>query len=357
MRGADRGQKTRLTRADAIGTMGDQQVADLARRYKRFAEDEVRGQSPRYEAFARGVTEDPDAIQFLLTLPKEKQQPNLLFASVRLLFGVASDWPDFRRTLLANAQAIRAVMLTHSTQTNEPARCAALLPVFGRLPQPLAIIEVGASAGLCLLPDHYGYRYGRRVIRPMKRGEAPLFACAVNEATPLPDAMPRIIWRAGLDLNPLGAADPEQVSWLEALVWPEQAERLNNLRAALNIAAAERPRIVKGDLRGDSLAALCTEAPRNATLVVFHTAVLAYVAGHAERHAFSEHVRSLCHVWIANETPGVLPEAASRVNRPGRPGWFLLSVNGSPVAWTHPHGAALEWMAAQDWTPDSEPSR
>jgi hypothetical protein len=44
-------------------------------------------------------------------------------------------------------------MLSRSTQTNEPARCATLLPVLAQLPQPLALNEVGASAGLCLLPD------------------------------------------------------------------------------------------------------------------------------------------------------------------------------------------------------------
>jgi hypothetical protein len=48
-------------------------------------------------------------------------------------------------------------MLAQSTQTNEPGRCAALLPMLARLPEPLALLEVGASAGLCLLPDFYTY--------------------------------------------------------------------------------------------------------------------------------------------------------------------------------------------------------
>jgi hypothetical protein len=45
------------------------------------------------------------------------------------------------------------------TQTNEPARCATLLPLLALLPQPLALLEIGASAGLCLLPDLYSYKY------------------------------------------------------------------------------------------------------------------------------------------------------------------------------------------------------
>ena len=58
-------------------------------------------------------------------------------------------------------------MLPHATQTNEPARCAALLPLLARFPGPLTLIEVGASAGLCLHPDRYAYDYaGHRVGGP-----------------------------------------------------------------------------------------------------------------------------------------------------------------------------------------------
>jgi hypothetical protein len=61
---------------------------------------------------------------------------------------------------------LRPVMLERSTQTNEPARCAALLPllVLVRLPQPLALLEVGATARLCLLPDFYAYDYGKGIL-------------------------------------------------------------------------------------------------------------------------------------------------------------------------------------------------
>ena len=110
-----------------------------------------------------------------MTVPTEKRQPNLLFASVCHLSGRATDWPHFRQTLLANANAVRSIMLTHSTQTNEPARCATLLPVLAQLPQPLALIEVGASAGLCLLPDLYGYDYeGYRVHAKEVQGDGPV---------------------------------------------------------------------------------------------------------------------------------------------------------------------------------------
>jgi hypothetical protein len=324
-----------------------QHTAELAAQYVRFADDEARGRSPLYEQLARGVAEDRQTIDFLLTLPAEKRQPNLLFAAVRHQFGTPTDWDCFRGMLLDNPDAVRAVMLTHATQTNEPARCATLLPVLARLPQPLALIEVGASAGLCLLPDLYGYDYGRRHIFPgAARADYPVFTCVASETTPLPAAMPSVVWRAGLDLNPLDASDPSQAAWLETLVWPEQTQRLANLRAAMKIAAAVRPWIVRGDLLGDALEDLCGAAPKDATLVIFHTAVLAYVAGRANRRAFAERAMRLSLYWISNETPRAFGDAALRGAVGEGAGRFLLSVNDEPVAWTDPHGASLEWIGS-----------
>jgi hypothetical protein len=335
--------------ADHTNT-SEEEPRELSAQYIRFAEDEANGRSPLYETLALGVARDTDAIAFLMTVPREKRQPNLLFASARHLLGLSNDWPHFRQGLLANADAVRSIMLSRSTQTNEPARCATLLPVFARLPQPLALVEVGASAGLCLLPDLYGYDYGGHLVRgPEAEGRGPVFTCSVNQATPLPRVMPKVVWRAGLDLNPLDPSEPSHADWLETLVWPEQTQRLANLRAALRIAAAYRPRNLKGDMLKDGLTQLCREAPKNATLVVFHTAVLCYVACRAERKAFAERVRSLCPYWVCNEPPRVFPETANRAGMPPTRGQFLMSVNGAPVAWTDPHGAALEWTAAENW--------
>jgi hypothetical protein len=326
--------------------MNDQDRDRLAARYLRFADEEARGRSPTYESFTRGVAGDAEVLDFLATLPEEKRQPNLLLAAVRHLHGVPPDWPGFRAALLDNADAVRATMLARSTQTNEPARSAVLLPILARLPQPIALIEVGASAGLCLLPDFYGYDYGRRALAPRPLSiEAPIFPCAASADTPLPEALPFIVWRAGLDLNPIDAADRAQAAWLETLVWPEQTDRLARLRSALRIAALQKPRVDRGDLLGATLAELCALAPKSATLVVFHTAVLGYVADRAERQRFAATVRTLCPCWIANEAARVFPEHASGAGDPPSAGHFLMAVNGAPVAWTDPHGASLQWIA------------
>ena len=317
----------------------------ISRAYLRFAEVEARGRSPLYETLARGVAADPEIIAFLAALPKEKRQPNLLLAAVRHCCGTPGSWDEFRCAAIDNADAVREIMLARSTQTNEPARCATLLPVLATLPQPLALIEVGASAGLCLLPDFYGYDYGGQLLYPHGAArQHPVFPCAVDAKTPIPAAMPQIAWRAGLDLNPLDVSDPEQAAWLRTLVWPEQTDRLARLCAAMQIAASSQPRLDAGDLRHD-LAALAAEAPKSATIVIFHTAVLAYVAAAAKRAEFARSVRSRCHFWLANEAPHVFPEIASRIGETGLRGRFLVSVNGSPVAWADPHGASVAWIA------------
>ncbi len=324
----------------------------LSAAYRRFAEEEARGRSPLYEALARGIADDPAVLFFLETLPRAKRQPNLLLAAVRFLFGTPSGWEEFRAAVLDNEAVVHAVMLARSTQTNEPGRCAALLPVLAMLPQPLTLIEVGASAGLCLLPDHYGYDYSGHGLRPPDEA-APVFPCAAGPATPLPDRLPQIAWRAGLDLSPIDIADPDQAAWLRALVWPEQEERLARLEAAMRIAARYKPLLVQGDLRHD-LARLAAEAPRGMTRVVFHTAVLAYVADAGKRAAFARSVLSECDFWISNEAPHVFPDIAAHAapeashDEPyaaAGAGRFLMAVNGSPVAWADPHGASLAWIA------------
>jgi hypothetical protein len=332
-------------------------VEKIAVAYRRFAEHEARGRSVLYELFTSRIADDPAVLQLLAALPPPKRQPNLLLAAARHVAGVPEDWLTFRHTLLARWTEIRAVMLSRSTQTNEPGRCAALLPVFACLPQPLALIEVGASAGLCLLPDRYAYAYRQHVVRPDDGGAGvPVFPCEASGGTPLPRAMPRIVWRAGLDLNPLDVTNSEQMAWLETLVWPEQLDRAERLRAAIRIARAHPPRLVQGDLR-DGVAALAAEAPKDATLIVFHTAVLAYLSSHSEPNAFAASVSSVCDYWISNEAPRVLPDVAARASAPVPPGWFILAVNGEPVAWTDPHGAALQWIRDPPIAQDRNSSR
>ncbi|MEV4757152.1 DUF2332 domain-containing protein [Micromonospora sp. NPDC049559] len=309
----------------------------IASEYAGFALREARGVSPTYERLALAVSGDAELLGRLGTLPAGKRQPNLLFGVVRLLGGPVDDPGGFRDFVLANWAAVDVELRRRATQTNEAGRCAVLLPVLAALPQPLALLEVGASAGLCLYPDRYAYRYGDRLVGA---GE-PVLECAATGVAP-PARLPEVVWRAGLDLNPLRLTDPADVGWLDALVWPEHAHRRARLRAAAAVATADPPLLVRGDLV-DDLPALAARAPAGATLVVFHSSVLYQVPG-PRREAFARLVRGLPGHWIANEDPGVLrydelPEP------PGDALYNVLALDGRPLAFTRGHGQELVWFA------------
>lgn len=315
--------------------------------YRAFAVREVRGLSPTYEAWALAVSADEQLLGLLDGLPQAKRQPNLLFAAARYLGAPLTTADGFRAWVVRHWTAVSSTMLRRRTQTNEPARCAALLPVLARLPQPLALLEVGASAGLCLYPDTYQYRYGDdpTVLGPP---DSPVrLTCAVTGENPRPTSMPTVVWRAGLDLHPLDVTDDDDVHWLEALIWPEQQERRDRLHAAVRAARADPPHLVAGDLLAD-LPALAAQAPTGATLVIFHSAVLPYVPP-ATRTAFTDLVRALPARWICHEGVGVLPELATAAGVAGAddegPARLLLALDGQPLALTAPHGQEIHWLA------------
>ena len=152
--------------------------------------------------------------------------------------------------------------------------------------------------------------------------------------------MPEVVWRAGIDLNPLDVNDDSDVAWLSCLVWPGEAGRAERLRAAVNAVRRRPPLIHRGDLL-DDLARVAAQAPSGATLVVYGSAVLAYV-DEVKRRAFAEGVAGLGAVWLSNEGAGVVPGVS-----PGLPaGSFALVRDGTEVlARTDPHGTWMEWLA------------
>jgi len=151
---------------------------------RRCAVAQAHGRSLLYEQLANGAADDPGLLSFLAGLPQEKRQPNLLLAAVRYLAGVQPGYDTFRAVVLDRRAEVAATMLARRTQTNEPARCATLLPALASLRQPLALLEVGASAGLCLLPDRCGYGYGR--CRVGGNPGAPVLTCRCEGHVPLP---------------------------------------------------------------------------------------------------------------------------------------------------------------------------
>ena len=328
--------------------MEDETAAtDVRSRYERFARVEADPRSPLYADWARGVAGDDDIIGRIATLPTVKQQANLVFASARFAGVPLAPWADIRDALLESWDAVAACAIARSTQTNEARRLATLVPAFGLVPQPFALIEVGASAGLCLHPDRWRYDFGDG--RIVGDEQAPLLSTRANAATPVPASVPQVAWRAGLDLNPLDVTNGDDLRWLETLIWPigdgrPDAERLTRLHAAAAIARSDPPRIETGDLV-TATEHLIDEARRHAEqVVVFHSAVLAYLP-EADRATFATAMADSSATWIGNEGLGIVDGSGDALPD-APPGAFVITKNTTPVALADPHGTWLTWLPA-----------
>jgi hypothetical protein len=244
-------------------------------RYRRYAARNFRGISPTYEALALGVAGDAEVLAWLAPLPFRLQQPLLLFAAVRFLGGDVSSYDGFRAFVLSGVGAVEGVMTTRRTQTNEVGRCAVLLPALAAIRGPLAIIEAGASAGLCLLADRYHYDYGAR--GRVGDPDSPVrLSCRCLGDVPVPERLPDIVWRMGIDLDPVDLGDADDTRWLRACVWPEQLDRRRRLEAAMTVARTHPPSVVAGDA-AELLRDVAAAAPRDATLVVVNAAMVVYL--------------------------------------------------------------------------------
>lgn len=161
-------------------------------------------------------------------------------------------------------------------QTNEVGRSSALLGGFLVVAQeydlPLRLREVGASAGLNLVWDHYAFRLGAR-----SWGNAPLHLTADWSGPPPPlDAAVRIADRAACDRDPIDIRHPEGRARLESYIWPDQIDRMTRLRQACAIAASVPFRLDQADAAA-WLEQELTALPEGQATVVFHSVFRQYL--------------------------------------------------------------------------------
>ncbi|MFK0403689.1 DUF2332 family protein [Microbacterium sp. NPDC090225] len=318
-------------------------------RYARFAEKEAPGRSALYAEWAAGVAGDGPVQDVLARIPENRRQPPLVFAVTRLLGASLDGYPVWREFVLRTADAVVAECTARSLQTNEPLRLAALLPVLSEIDGPIALLEIGASAGLCLYPDRYSYRFigpdGEvRVALDPPDGVSPVVLDSRVEGE-LPELrLPEIVWRAGIDLAPLDARDVDDRRWLQGLVWPGESGREQRIAAALDIAAADPPLLVAGDAL-ERLDALVARAPVGATLVITTPGVLVHIP-RAARSALVDRIRALPARWVTIDPPGLLDVWEPPIDADVWPG-FAVALDGRVRAAADPLGAWWEWRGAE----------
>jgi hypothetical protein len=196
---------------------------------------------------------------------------------------------------LSDAEADLLPWLDRAPQTNEPLRSAPLMAGLlviaaetGGL--PFALHETGASAGLVLVLDRYEHRLGG--VTAGVPG-APVRIAPAWDGRPPPAGAPvRVARRRGCDLDPLDVTKPEDRERLLAYVWPDQADRLARVEAAMDVAAADPPRIERAEAAAWTEAALDPDAAEaGVARVLMHAVALQYapeettarIAAHAAR--------------------------------------------------------------------------
>jgi len=340
----------------------------LAQRFERFAVEQFQGYSPLYEKLALGIAEDRELLSTIFSdIEDQAVMPLLFLGSVHflLLNGVdhplalfypsvteqpanpESAYPAFRSFCLEHRAEIRKMLKARRVQTNEVQRCACLFPAFEVISRrsggkPLALVEIGTSAGLHLYWDRYSYDYGDggvygdptssvRIKCELRGGASP----------PLPERTPQVAQRTGLDLNPLDVSNEDDALWLQALLWAEHRDRANLLREAVELVRNEPPLLVKGDAL-QTLPGVLASVPVDAALCVFHSFTLVQ---------FAPQQRDLLSSVIANSAKGRdlfrlstewLGGETARIDLTS----FQGGVTEEHLANCHPHGKWLEWLLA-----------
>lgn len=314
---------------------------DTADWYSRAAV-ELAATSELQVEWARGIAGDADVLALIDELPREHRQPSLVFSAARFAGAPAAGWAEVREWLVASWPRVAAIARERRTQTNEVGRCAPLLAALDRIPGPLALIELGASAGLCLGVDRYAYRFDDDAV--LGDGE-PVLVCTTSGKGAAPTAMPDIVWRRGVDLAPLSPADPEDLAWLAALLPPDRPDRLARLRAASARLAGDPPEVIAGDAVA-ALPGLVGSSPDTATPVVVALGTLVYLPPDA-RHEVLRVAGDVGARLVTLEPVTALPAVAERLaglTAPD-PTPFVLALDAVPIAYCSAHGDRLSWLS------------
>lgn len=270
---------------------------ELAVRFQTFAERECKDSSPLYEYLSRHVACDTAILTICQQARDGQPVPNLLFGAVHYLLlkgvehplaryypSVTADAAPFDESFPAFQDFCRVyepelveLLTTRLVQTNEVRRCTYLYPVFGMIHQaeqrPLALLEIGTSAGLQLLFDQYAYDYGTGETFGNPASRLRLTSTIEGEhVPPLARTAPPIAERIGLDLNTVDLTDDDERLWLKALIWTEHRERLELFEQAARYVAEHPLELIEGD--GIQLLEPCAERiPTAHILCIFHTHV------------------------------------------------------------------------------------
>lgn len=186
-------------------------------------------------------------------------------------------WPIVRQAFAGLSPEILD-SLRHPLQTNETARCGALiggfLTVAAETGMPLRIRELGASAGLNMHFDRYRYEQDGRAFGP--DGSPVRFVDHWLRGVPPLETTIEVASRRGCDIDPIDPTTDRGRTSLLAFIFPDQLERYELLREAIEVARGFPPEVDRAGIDtwiADELA----DPPIGEATVVFHSLVWIYL--------------------------------------------------------------------------------
>jgi hypothetical protein len=330
--------------------------------------------SPLYERICLAVAGDPALLEYLRTVPPSAQLPPALLAAVHYLVLEGADHelaaiyadqahedpgPLFLDFWRAHRDALDHILATRHIQTNDCGRSALIAPgltwVASRLERPLALVDVGASAGLNLRCDSYRIDYGS--FGATGPGDSPVrIECeVVGGVPPIAPLLPPIVSRIGIDRSPVDLGDPDDVRWLLACVWPDSG-RLERTAASIRLAQTDPPRVLAADAN-DALPGVLAGLDDGALATLVTTWAFAYFSLE-DRQQFIAllDAASLQRpiAWVSAEGPGTVePLSEAAAAHPDPTGSDMLGAvlfeggrhRGEFLGFVGAHGAWIDWRA------------
>jgi hypothetical protein len=290
----------------------------LAQVYRHFGEVDAAETSPLYERVAVALSESEEALGAIEAAPARKRHPRVILAALHDL-ALAGRAPALAAsaaidTLLAMTDSVVTIAVRRQLRTNQTGRCAVLYPAIAEAARrvgakAVGLIDVGCSAGLNLHVDRVGITYSNR--QSLGDPSSPVqLSCSIVGDRPIPThAMPEVVARVGVDLDPVDVTDPDDARWLRACLWPDQPERVARLEAEMALAATAPPLLLQGDaveVVADALA----RVPTDALAVVTTTWALSRFP--LERrlrflHRLDQAAAGRAVAWVSAEGVGVAP--------------------------------------------------
>jgi hypothetical protein len=237
-----------------------------------------------------------------------------------------------------------APWLDSPPQTNETGRAApimaGLLLLAAEHGLPFELIELGASAGLNLNLDRFGYRLGETLAGDHA---SPVQLAPDWQGASPPAAPVRVATRRAVDQNPVRITDPAARERLIAYCWADQPERMARLEAALALADAYPPALGQGDAADFAEQVLAEPQAPGTCRVLYHTIFWTYLPPDKQAR-----IRTALERASAGASPE-RPLAWLRYELNGQGGVAELHLQSWPggeerhLATGHPHGSRVEW--------------